>query len=318
MVRLREVTVIKDPSLLNEKIGPLKIKKLLPLALGGMLGYGMIKKGMIDDVVIGVIIIIASLIIAFGPEKSLSLENQLQAMIYYYTLKSKGVRIGSGSPASIQTQTISLNPEELEAKISELKQQMSSEKDVIKRMKIKKELLGYEFQYYTYKISDVEQRIQQLKVEMKRADKVTKSKISSELKKLSKIRSELYKSRNKINAELKKFENVTLVDNEEIVELKKKIVDLKSQIEEVTDKEKRKELKEQYYAVLLEYYNKKILQDKALLKLVNDKALRSKIDAELKELYKKKSELEKKLKKSEIGTGQSSGHGITRIFKFKR
>jgi len=318
MVRLREITVIKDPSLLNEKIGPLKIRKLLPLALGGMLGYGMIKKGMIDDVVIGVIIIIASLIIAFGPEKSLSLENQLQAMIYYYTLKYKGVRLGSSSSTPIQTQTISLDLEELEAKISELVQQMSSEKDVIKRMKIKKELLSYEFQYYTHKISDVEQRIQDLKVELKRADRVTKSKLSSELKKLSKIRSELYKSRNKINAELKKFENVTLIDNEEIVELKNKIMDLKSQIEKVTDKEKRKELNEQYYAVLLEYYNKKILQDKALLKLVNDKALRSQIDAELKKLYKKKSELEKKLKKGKIGTGQPSGHGITGIFKFKR
>jgi chromosome segregation ATPase len=316
MVRLREITVIKDPSLLNEKIGPLKIRKLLPLALGGMLGYGMIKKGMIDDIVLGVIIIIASLIIAFGPERSLSLENQLQAMLYYYTLKPKGARIGSTLPSSIQTQSASLSPKELEARISELKHQMGNEEDVIKRMKIKKELLSYELQCYTYKLSDVEQRIRHLKDKMKRADKATRSKISLELKKLNKIRSELYKSRNKINAELKKFENVTLIDNEEINELKKKAIDLKSQIKITTDKGKLKELKEQYKEVLLEYYNKKILQDKAVLKLINDKALRSKINAELKELYKKKSELEKKLKKGKTGTSQSSGHRIMGMFKW--
>jgi hypothetical protein len=89
MVRLREVTIIKDPSLMNEKLGPFKIKKLLPLALGGMLGYGMIRKGTVEDIVVGVVVIIASLIIALGPDRALSLENQLQAMAYYYLLKPK-------------------------------------------------------------------------------------------------------------------------------------------------------------------------------------------------------------------------------------
>jgi hypothetical protein len=315
MVRLREVTIIKDPSLLNEKIGPLKIRKMLPLALGGMLGYGMIKKGTIDDIVIGTIVIIASLIIAFGPDRSISLENQLQAMIYYYTLKSKGVKI-STQPTTQSTPP--LKPEELKLKISELEQKMKDEKDVIKRMKIKRELLSYELQYYTYEINDVEQRMQQLKATMKDADKITKSKISMELRKLSKKRSELYKLKNKINAELRKFENIVLIDDDEINDLKNKITELESQIESITDKEKQKELKEQYSIALLEYYNKKILQDKTLLKLVNDKMLKSKINAELKELYKKKSELEKRLKESELITGQTSSGGIAKIFRFKR
>jgi hypothetical protein len=89
MVRLREVTIIKDPSLMNEKLGPFKIKKLLPLALGGMLGYGMIRKGTVEDIVVGAVVIVASLIIALGPDRALSLENQLQAMAYYYLLKPK-------------------------------------------------------------------------------------------------------------------------------------------------------------------------------------------------------------------------------------
>jgi DNA repair exonuclease SbcCD ATPase subunit len=310
MVRLREVTIIKDPSLLNEKLGPFKIKKLLPLALGGMVGYGMIKKGTIDDIVIGVIVIVASLIITLGPDRSLSFENQLQAMTYYYTLKSKGLRVNTQQP-----QQTTLKPEELELKISELKQQMKGEKDIIKKMKIKRELLSYELQYYTYEISNVEQRIQQLKAKMKDADKVTKSKISTKLRELYKKRSELYKLKNKVNAELKKFEKITLIDNEEINDLKKKVTELKSQIKSTTDKKKLKELKEQYNITMLEYYNKKILQDRALLKFVNDKALKSKINAELKELYKKKSELEKKLKKSKIGTGQTSSGGIVKIFR---
>lgn len=298
MVRLREVTIIKDPSLLNEKLGPFKIRKILPLALGGMLGYGMIRKGTLDDILIGVIVIVASLIITFGPDRSLSFENQLQAMIYYYTLKSKGVKVNTQPQQTIQP---SLKPEELELKISELKQQMKDEKDIIKKMKIKRELLSYEVQYYTSKINNVEQRIQQLKAKMKDTDKVTKSKISIELRELYKKRSELYKSKNKINAELRKFEKITLIDNEEINDLKKKVTELKSQIKSTTDKKKLKELKEHYSNVLLEYYNKKILQDRALLKLVNDKMLKSKINAELKELHRKKTELEKKLKKSKSG-----------------
>jgi DNA repair exonuclease SbcCD ATPase subunit len=314
MVRLREVTIIKDPSLLNEKLGPFKIRKILPLALGGMVGYGMIKKGTIDDIVIGIIVIGASLIISLGPDRSLSFENQLQAMTYYYTLKSKGLRVSTQQPQ--QTSQPSLKPEELELKISELKQQMKGEKDIIKKMKIKRELLSYELQYYTSEINNVEQRIQQLKAKMKDADKVTKSKISTKLRELYKKRSELYKLKNRVNAELRKFEKITLIDNEEINDLKKKIAELKSQIETTTDKKKLKELKEQYNITMLEYYNKKILQDRALLKLVNDKALKSKINAELKELYKKKSELEKKLKKSKIGTSQTSSGGIVKIFRF--
>jgi len=298
MVRLREVTIIKDPSLLNEKLGPFKIRKILPLALGGMLGYGMIRKGTLDDILIGIIVIVASLIITFGPDRSLSFENQLQAMIYYYTLKSKGVKVNTQPQQTIQP---SLKPEELKLKISELKQQMKDEKDIIKKMKIKRELLSYEVQYYTSKINNVEQRIQQLKAKMKDTDKVTKSKISIELRELYKKRSELYKSKNKINAELRKFEKITLIDNEEINDLKKKVTELKSQIKSTTDKKKLKELKEHYSNVLLEYYNKKILQDRALLKLVNDKMLKSKINAELKELHRKKTELEKKLKKSKSG-----------------
>lgn len=298
MVRLREVTIIKDPSLLNEKLGPFKIRKILPLALGGMLGYGMIRKGTLDDILIGVIVIVASLIITFGPDRSLSFENQLQAMIYYYTLKSKGVKVNTQPQQIIQP---SLKPEELKLKISELKQQMKDEKDIIKKMKIKRELLSYEVQYYTSEINNVEQRIQQLKAKMKDTDKVTKSKISIELRELYKKRSELYKSKNKINAELRKFEKITLIDNEEINDLKKKVTELKSQIKSTTDKKKLKELKEHYSNVLLEYYNKKILQDRALLKLVNDKMLKSKINAELKELHRKKTELEKKLKKSKSG-----------------
>nr|WP_011114814.1 hypothetical protein [Sulfolobus islandicus]AAK06936.1 ORF298 [Sulfolobus islandicus] len=294
MVKLREVTIIKDPSLLNEKIGPFKIRKMLPLAIGGMLGYGVIKKGTVDDIIVGVIVIVASLIIAFGPDRSLSFENQLQAMAYYYALKSKGVRV-SVQP-SVQSTTPQLKPEDLEPKISELKQKMKEEKDIVRRMKIKRELLNYELQYYTSEISNVEQRIQQLKTKMKTADKVTRGKISRKLKELYKKRSELYKMKNKTNAELKKFEKVTLIDNEEINELKKKIEDLKTQIKNTTDKKKLKELKGQYNNALLEYYNKKILQDKALLKLVNDKMLKGRINAELKELYKKKAELEKKLK----------------------
>ncbi|ACP36064.1 hypothetical protein LS215_2072 [Sulfolobus islandicus L.S.2.15] len=292
MVRLREVTIIKDPSLLNEKLGPFKIRKTLPLALGGMLGYGMIRKGTIDDILIGVIVIAASLIIAFGPDRSVSFENQLQAMIYYYTLKSKGVKVNTQPQ-----QATSLKPEELELKISELKQQMKDEKDIIKKMKIKRELLSYEVQYYTSEINNVEQRIQELKAKMKDTDKVTKSKISIKLRELYKKRSELYKSKNKINAELRKFEKITLIDNEEINDLKKKVTELKSQIKSTTDKKKLKELKEHYSNVLLEYYNKRILQNRALLKLVNDKMLKSKINAELKELHRKKTELEKKLKK---------------------
>ena len=298
MVRLREVTIIKDPSLLNEKLGPFKIRKILPLALGGMLGYGMIRKGTLDDILIGIIVIVASLIITFGPDRSLSFENQLQAMIYYYTLKSKGVKVNTQPQQIIQP---SLKPEELKLKISELKQQMKDEKDIIKKMKIKRELLSYEVQYYTSEINNVEQRIQQLKAKMKDTDKVTKSKISIELRELYKKRSELYKSKNKINAELRKFEKITLIDNEEINDLKKKVTELKSQIKSTTDKKKLKELKEHYSNVLLEYYNKKILQDRALLKLVNDKMLKSKINAELKELHRKKTELEKKLKKSKSG-----------------
>ncbi|ACR42243.1 hypothetical protein [Saccharolobus islandicus] len=296
MVKLREVTIIKDPSLLNEKLGPFKIRKILPLALGGMLGYGMIRKGTIDDILIGIIVIVASLIITFGPDRSLSFENQLQAMIYYYTLKSKGVKVNTQPQQAIQP--TSLKPEELELKISELKQQMKDEKDIIKKMKIKRELLSYEVQYYTSEINNVEQRIQQLKAKMKDADKVTKSKISIKLRELYKKRSELYKSKNKINAELRKFEKITLIDNEEINDLKKKVTELKSQIKSTTDKKKLKELKEQYSNVLLEYYNKRILQDRALLKLVNDKMFKSKINAELKELHRKKAELEKKLKRS--------------------
>jgi hypothetical protein len=316
MVRLREVTIIKDPSLLNEKLGPFKIRKLLPLALGGMLGYGMIRKGSIDDVVIGIVVILASLIIAFGPDRSISLENQLQAMLYYYTLKSKGVRVVSQPTAQSTPQ---LNPEELELKISELKQQMKNEKDIIKKMKTKRELLNYELQYYTIKINDIEQKIQQLKTKMKGADKITKSKISAELRKLYKKRSELHKLKNKANAELRKFDKITLVDDEEINNLKKKIVELKSQIKSATDPKKLKELKEQYNAALLEYYNKKILQDEALLKLVNDKALKSKVSAELKELRKKKSELEKKLaKKGKLGAKQASAPGLSKLLRFKR
>jgi DNA repair exonuclease SbcCD ATPase subunit len=315
MVRLREVAIIKDPSLLNEKLGPFKIKKLLPLALGGMVGYGMIRKGTLDDIVIGIIVIVASLIVTLGPDRSLSFENQLQAMIYYFTLKSKGLRVNTQQPQ----QTIqSLKPEELEIKITRLKQQMKSEKDIIKKTKIKRELLSYELQYYTSEINNVEQRIGQLKAKMKGANKVTRSKISTKLRELYKKRSELYKLKNKVNAELRKFEKITLIDNEEINDLKKKVTELKSQIETTTDKKKLKELKEQYNITMLEYYNKKILQDKSLLKLVNDKALKSKINAELKELYKKKSELEKKLKKSKIGTGQTSSGGIVKIFKFRR
>nr|WP_011229454.1 hypothetical protein [Sulfolobus sp. NOB8H2]CAA09142.1 hypothetical protein [Sulfolobus sp. NOB8H2] len=302
MVKLREVTIIKDPSLLNEKLGPFKIRKILPLALGGMLGYGMIRKGTIDDILIGIIVIVASLIITFGPDRSLSFENQLQAMIYYYTLKSKGMKV-STQPTKQQIQPTSLKLEELEPKISELKQQMKDEKDIIKKMKIKRELLSYEVQYYTAEINNVEQRIQQLKAKMKDADKVTKSKISIKLRELYKKRSELYKSKNKINAELRKFEKITLIDNEEINDLKKKVTELKSQIKSTTDKKKLKELKEQYSNVLLEYYNKRILQDRALLKLVNDKMLKSKINAELKELYKKKAELEKKTKKGSKNIG---------------
>lgn len=297
MVKLREVTIIKDPSLLNEKLGPFKIRKILPLALGGMLGYGMIRKGTIDDILIGIIVIVASLTITFGPDRSLSFENQLQAMIYYYTLKSKGVKVGGVKTSSVGgASTASLKPEELELKISELKQQMKDEKDIIKKMKIKRELLSYELQYYTYGINDVEQRIQQLKVKMKGADKITRGKISRKLKELYKKRSDLYKMKNKTNAELRKFEKVTLIDNEEINGLKKKIEGLRSQIKSTTDKKKLKELKKQYNNALLDYYNKKILQDRALLKLSNDKMLKSKINAELKELHKKKKELEKKLK----------------------
>nr|WP_011225184.1 hypothetical protein [Sulfolobus islandicus]CAG38223.1 hypothetical protein [Sulfolobus islandicus] len=299
MVKLREVTIIKDPSLLNEKLGPFKIRKILPLALGGMLGYGMIKKGTVDDIIVGVIVIAASLIITFGPDRSLSFENQLQAMIYYYTLKSKGVKVqpSMGTPSVESTPTIQpLKLEELELKISELKQQMKNEKDIIKKMKIRRELLNYELQYYTSEISNIEQRIQQLKAKIKGADKITRDKISKKLKELNKKRSELYKMKNKANAELKKFEKVTLIENEEINELKKKIEELKAQIKSTTDKKKLKELKRQYNNALLEYYNKKILQNTALLKLTNDKMLKSKISAELKELYKKKKELEKKLK----------------------
>jgi hypothetical protein len=252
MVRLREVTIIKDPSLLNEKLGPFKIRKILPLALGGMLGYRMIRKGTLDDILIGIIVIVASLIITFGPDRSLSFENQLQAMIYYYTLKSKGVKVNTQPQQTIQP---SLKPEELKLKISELKQQMKDEKDIIKKMKIKRELLSYEVQYYTSEINNVEQRIQQLKAKMKGTDKITKSKISTELRKFYKKRSELYKSKNKINAELRKFEKITLIDNEEINDLKKKVTELKSQIKSTTDKKKLMELKGHYSNVLLEYYN---------------------------------------------------------------
>jgi chromosome segregation ATPase len=283
----------------------------LPLALGGILGYGMIRKGTLDDTLIGIIAIVASLIITFGPDRSLSFENQLQAMIYYYTLKSKGVKVNTQPQQTIY----SLKPEEL--KISGLKQQMKDEKDIIKKMKIKRELLSYELQYYTSEINNAEQRIQQLKAKMKGTDKITKSKISTELRKLYKKRSELYKSKNKTNAELRKFEKMTLIDNEEINDLKKKVTELKSQIKSTTDKKKLKELKGHYSNVLLEYYNKKILQDRALLKLVNDKMLKSKINAELKELHRKKTELEKKLKKSKLVTRQTSTHGIVKALRFK-
>ncbi|MCI4436600.1 MAG: hypothetical protein JHC33_07300 [Ignisphaera sp.] len=321
MVKLRDVIIIKDPSLLNEKFGPVKVRKLLPLAIGGMFGYGLIRKGTIDDVIIGVVIIIASLIIAFGPDRSISLENQLQAMIYYYTLKSKGMKvtIQPATQSTTQQPISTFSPEELELKISELKQQMKDEKDIIKKMMIKRELLNYQLQYYSIEINNIEQKIQQLKMKMKTANKVTKSKISVELKKLQKKRSELLKLKNKANAELKKFEKVVLVSNDEIVSLKKKISELQSQIKSTSDKKVLKELKEQYNTALLEYYNKKILQDEALLKLVNDKALKSKVGAELKELRKKKSELEKKLlKKGKLETKHEQSGGIFKFLKFKR
>ncbi|QGA54566.1 hypothetical protein GFS03_08285 [Sulfolobus sp. E5-1-F] len=288
MVKLREVTIIKDSSLLNEKLGPFKIRKLLPLALGGMLGYGMIRKGTIDDIAIGIIVIIASLIIAFGPDRALSFENQLQAMLYYYTLKSKGMRI---VPTTTQIQ----NTEELEIKISSLRQQIKDEKDLVKKLMLKTDLLQYEIEYYSAEISNIDSKIQELRTKMKSANKIERKKISEKIKKLYKKRSELNKLKNKNNAELRKFEKVQLISNEELNELKKKIDELRNQIKTTTDKKKLKELKEQYHSVLLEYYNKKITQDKALIKLINDKALKSRISAELKEIYKKKAELEKKI-----------------------
>ncbi|BDB97487.1 hypothetical protein [Saccharolobus caldissimus] len=296
MVKLREVTIIKDPSLLNEKLGPFKIKKLLPLALGGMLGYGIIRKGTVDDIIVGIIVIIASLIIAFGPDRSLSFENQLQAMIYYYTLKSKGVKVNTQPTKQQATQLTSLKPEELELKISELKQRMKEEKDIVRRLMLKKELLTYEVQYYTAELSDIEQKIQQLKVKMKTADKTSRSKISAKLKELYKKKSDITKAKNKANVELRKFEKIVLIDNHEINKLKQRVEELKKEMQNNTDKKKLRELKVQYRNALLEYYEKKILQDTALLRLVSDKVLKSKISSELKELRKKKAELEKKTK----------------------
>lgn len=87
-----------------------------------------------------------------------------------------------------------------------------------------------------------------------------------------------------------------LIDNHEINKLKQRVEELKKEMQNNTDKKKLRELKVQYRNALLEYYEKKILQDTALLRLVSDKVLKSKISSELKELRKKKAELEKKTK----------------------
>mgnify|MGYP001772677575 FL=1 len=85
MVRVKEVIILKDLSLLDEKIGMFKIRKLLFIGFGVMLGYSMINSGNIA----GFLIIVAFVILAFMPDRSISAEHRLMSMLYFYTLKSK-------------------------------------------------------------------------------------------------------------------------------------------------------------------------------------------------------------------------------------
>ena len=85
MVKLKDVIILKDLSILDEKFGPFKIRKMLMIGFGILLGYSFLHKGNLG----GIGVIIAFFIIAMIPDRSISAEHRLLSMLYFYTLKTK-------------------------------------------------------------------------------------------------------------------------------------------------------------------------------------------------------------------------------------
>ena len=292
MVRLREVTIIKDPSLLNDKIGPFKVKKAMIIGLGGMIGYSFIKNGTPADLILGFAIIAAATMIALGPDKALSFENAVQAAINFYLFKPKG---SSVDRAALEN----LKDEELEVKIANLRSKLKEEKDFIKKLRLKRELAETEVIYYTKSLVDLDEKISELKDEMKTESGERKKRLAEKLKALSKKRSEIMKLKRKAEAELRKFADLVLIDKQEVAEAKKKADELKNHLNTLkksgADNDTIKQLKRQYEFALLEYYTKLIDHHKAVIRFTKDKSVKAKLGKELKEASKMKSVLEKKL-----------------------
>ena len=85
MVKLKDVIILKDLSILDEKFGPFKIRKMLIIGFGILIGYSLIHKGNLG----GIGVIIAFFIMAMIPDRSVSSEHRLLSMLYFYTLKTK-------------------------------------------------------------------------------------------------------------------------------------------------------------------------------------------------------------------------------------
>lgn len=292
MVRLREVTIIKDPSLLNDKIGPFKVKKAMIIGLGGMIGYSFIKNGTVADLILGFAIVAAAAMIAMGPDKALSFENVVQAAVNFYLFKPKS---SSVDRAALE----SLKDEELEVKIANLRSKLKEEKDFIKKLRLKRELTETEAIYYTKSLADIDEKISELKDEMKTESGERKKRLAEKLKALNKKRSEIMKLKRKAEAELRKFADLVLIDKQEVAEAKKKADELKNHLNTLkksgADDDAIKQLKRQYEFALLEYYTKLIDHHKAVIRFTKDKSVKAKLSKELKEANKMKSILEKKL-----------------------
>lgn len=292
MVRLREVTIIKDPSLLNDKIGPFKVKKALIIGLGGMLGYSFIKNGTPVDLLLGFAIVAASVIIAAGPDRALSFENLVQAAVNFYLFKPKYSIID-------RTALENINDEELEVKIATLRSKLKDEKDLIKRLRLRRELAEAEVIYYSKRLAELDEKISELKEDMKVASGARKKRLAEKLKALNKKRSDIAKLKRKAEVELRKFADMVLIDNQDLAEAKKKVDELRKQLEALkksgADNDAVKQLKRQYEFALLEYYTKLAEHHKAVIRFVNNKALRARLGKELREANKMRSLLEKKL-----------------------
>lgn len=85
MVKVKEVIILRDLSLLDEKIGMFKIRKLLFIGFGVMMGYSMISSGSL----VGIPIIIAFVILAMMPDRSITAEHRILSMLYYNFVKPK-------------------------------------------------------------------------------------------------------------------------------------------------------------------------------------------------------------------------------------